>query len=101
MRDAFFILRIALAVLCVGFAACLGRSLARRRIFTTSRHTSPASWAVRTGLAAFALVFRTGVDTLAIGAYAASLLAAAALFLFERRPKKPEEDLVQKMFADE
>jgi len=97
MQEAFFGLRILLAVLCVGFAASLGRSIARRDIIA-ARRAKPVSWAVRTALAYFALVFRTGFDIVAIVTAILSALAAGSLYVWEQRPKRVEEDLVDKMF---
>jgi hypothetical protein len=90
------ILRAALGLLCLLFAHFLGRSLVRVR-----RGQSPRSmygWLVRLAITAGGLVWRRGLDGLAIAAFT---LSAAALVLgawLEQRPRN-EEDLTGEIFG--
>lgn len=90
-------LRIVLGLLCLFFAHFLGRSIVRVR-----RGQNPRSlygWLIRTAITAGAILWRRGLDGVAIGAFT---LAAASLVLGawdEQRPKK-QEDLTKEIFGD-
>lgn len=99
MVTRFLVLRIVLGLMCVAFAHLLGRSLARRGR-AVRRGLGPASWALRTLLAAAAITWRAGIDGLATTVYVVAAVAGGAGFYLERRPPKPPEDLTKKMFPD-
>lgn len=100
MPAQWVVLRIVLGVLCVGFAHVLGRSIAGKQTPVKSR-TGPASWALRVLLTGIGVAWKGGVDLLASVVFALSVVAAALGFYYERRPKKPAEDLTKQMFPDE
>ena len=99
--DRFFYLRIFVALLLVGFAYFLGRSLAHRHE-AGRRGTGPTSWGLRMVVATLGVTWGVGFDIVAIGAFAVSALAAAAGYATKRRPRKiPTEDLTKEMFPDD
>jgi hypothetical protein len=91
------LLRVALGLLCLFFAHFLGRSMVRVR-----RGQKPRvlyGWIIRTAITAGAIVWRRGLDGLAIAAFT---LAAASMVLGawdEQRPKK-EDDLTKEIFGE-
>ena len=90
------ILRVVLGLLCLLFAHFLGRSMVRVRRGRPAR--SLYGWLVRLAIAAGAVVWRSGLDNLAIGVFT---LAAASLVIGvwdEQRPKK-QEDLSKEIFG--
>jgi hypothetical protein len=99
MIGRLLVLRLVLALMCAAFAWFFGRALAGRRI-PGARRTRPGSWAVRTLLAAFGVVYLTGFDALAIGTLATAVVAAVVGFLVSRRPPRPPEDLTRQIFPD-
>jgi len=101
MPARFWILRIIVGLMCIGFAYFLGRSIARKGA-PARRGTGTGSWALRTALAGMAVLWRSGLDPLAIGVYAAALVSGAAGFFRQRLPAdSQDEDLAKKMFPDE
>ncbi len=101
MVDRFVYLRIFVGLLLVGFAFFLGRSIARRHQ-PGRRGTGPTSWGLRMVVATLGVTWGVGFDPVAIGAFAASALAAATGFVTGRRPRKiPSEDLTKEMFPDD
>ena len=89
-------LRGLLGLFCLFFAHFLGRSIVRARRGGGVR--SLYGWLVRTLIAAGAILWRRGLDTLAIVVYT---LAAASLVIGiwdEQRPRK-QEDLTGAMFG--
>jgi len=89
-------LRVLLGLLCVFFAHFLGRSIVRMR--RGQRARSLYGWLVRMAITAGAILWRHGLDGVAIGAFT---LAAASLVLGawdEQRPKK-QEDLTKEIFG--
>ena len=69
MVDRFFYLRIFVALLLVGFASFLGRSLARRHQ-RGRRGTGATSWGLRMVVATLGVTWGVGFDIVAIGAFA-------------------------------
>ena len=101
MVDRFFYLRLFVALLLVGFAYFLGRSLAQRHQ-PGRRGTGPTSWGLRMVVATLGVTWGVGFDIVAIGAFAVSALAAVAGYAMKRRPRKiPTEDLTKEMFPDD
>lgn len=91
------ILRAALGLLCLFFAHFLGRSIVRAR--RGQRARSLYGWLIRTAIAAGTILWRHGLDGVAI---VALTLAAASLVVGawdEQRPKK-QEDLTKEIFGD-
>ena len=90
-------LRIVLGLFCLFFAHFLGRSMVRVR-----RGQNPRGlygWAIRTVIAAGAILWHRGLDGIAIGVFT---LAAASLVVGawdEQRPKK-QEDLTKEIFGE-
>jgi hypothetical protein len=90
------ILRVVLGLLCMLFAHFLGRSIIRVR--RGQRARGLYGWLIRTAIAAGAILWRRGLDSIAIVAFT---LAAASLVVGvwdEQRPKKPE-DLTKEIFG--
>lgn len=91
-------LRVLLGLFCVFFAHFLGRSMVRVR-----RGQNPRGlygWLIRMAIAAGVLVWRRGLDGVAI---AMLTLSAASLVVGaweEQRPKKQEEDLTREIFGE-
>jgi len=89
-------LRFVLGMLCLFFAHFLGRSIVRVR--RGQRARSLYGWLVRTAITAGMLLWRRGLDGVAIAAFT---LAAASLVVGvwdEQRPKK-QEDLTKEIFG--
>jgi hypothetical protein len=90
-------LRMVLGLFCLYFGHFLGRSMVRVR-----RGQNPRSlygWLIRLGIAAGVLVWRHGLDGIAI---AVLTLTAASLVVGawdEQRPKK-QEDLTKEIFGE-
>jgi hypothetical protein len=90
------ILRVVLGLLCLFFAHFLGRSIVRVR--RGQRARSLYGWLIRTAITAGAILWRRGLDSVAIVAFT---LAAASLVMGvwdEQRPKK-QEDLTKEIFG--
>jgi len=100
MPVRFWILKLVLGLMCVGFAHFWGRSLGRRRP-PAGRYTGRTGWAVRTVVAAAALQWGPGSALLSAVFYALALASGAAGFFLARRPKEPEEDLTREIFPGE
>jgi hypothetical protein len=92
------ILRGALGLLCIFFAHFLGRSIVRvRRGAQRPRHLY--GWLIRMLVTGGVILWRQGLDRIAIVVF---LLAAASLALGvweEQRPKK-QEDLSKQIFGE-
>jgi hypothetical protein len=89
-------LRVVLALFCVFFAHFVGRSIVRVRRGLPVRGLY--GWLIRTGIAGGAILWRRGLDGVAIAAFT---LAAASLVVGawdEQRPKK-QEDLTREIFG--
>ncbi len=90
-------LRIVLGLFCIFFAHFLGRSIVRVR-----RGQNPRSlygWLIRAAITGGAILWRRGLDGVAIAAFT---LAAASLVIGawdEQRPKK-QEDLTSEIFGE-
>jgi hypothetical protein len=90
------ILRVVLGLLCLFFAHFLGRSIVRVR--RGQRARSFYGWLIRTAITGGAILWRRGLDGIAIVAFT---LAAASLVVGvwdEQRPKK-QEDLTKEIFG--
>jgi len=90
------VLRVVLGLLCLFFAHFLGRSIIRVRRGQSAR--SLYGWVIRTAITAGAILWRRGLDNVAIVAFT---LAAASLVVGawdEQRPKK-QEDLTKEIFG--
>lgn len=90
------VLRVVLGLLCVFFAHFLGRAIIRVRRGRPAR--SLYGWLIRTVITAGAILWRRGLDTVAIVMFT---LAAASLVIGawdEQRPKK-HEDLTREIFG--
>src|ERR1039458_10177541 len=90
------ILRVVLGLLCLFFAHFLGRSIVRVR--RGQRARSFNGWLIRTAITGGAILWRRGLDGIAIVAFT---LAAASLVVGmwdEQRPKK-QEDLTKEIFG--
>jgi hypothetical protein len=91
------LLRIVLGLFCLFFAHFLGRSMVRVR-----RGQNPRSlygWLIRLAIAGGVLLWRHGLDGIAI---AVGTLSAAALVVGawdEQRPKK-QDDLTREIFGE-
>jgi hypothetical protein len=92
-------LRGVLGILCVLFAHMAGRSMVAVRA-GRQKNSRLIAWVIRATVCAAALMFRHSLDLVAGGVIALAVLAAAAGYWAESRPKK-QEDLAQKMFPDE
>ena len=91
--------RVILGLLCIFFAHCLGRSLARRKKPARGRY-GWLSWLLRTAVTAMGVLWREGLDRLAAGVLALAVLAAALGFYDEWRPRR-DQDPTRTMFPDE
>ena len=100
MLTRFWILRIALALLCVVFAHFWGRSVAAPAA-RARRGSGSTSWAIRTLLSGAVLQWGAGSDVFAIAAYVVAALSWAAGYFLGKKPTEPEEDLTKKMFPPE
>jgi len=92
------VLRGVLGLLCLFFAHFLGRSIVRVQR-GRSRARNLYGWLVRTIITALAVLWKGGLDTLAIVIFT---LAAAVLvvgYWLEQRPKQ-EEDLTREIFGE-
>ncbi len=99
MPARFWILRIVIGLMCIGFAFFWGRSLSRKD--PARRGAGPTAWAIRTLAAAAALLWGSGIDLFAIGSYLAAGLSVAGGYVSRPKPPTPEEDLTKQMFPDE
>ncbi len=97
MPARFWILRVLLGLMCVGFAYMWGRAVGRHGR-PARRGMGTMSWTIRTLVAAAALQWGAGTDLFAGAAYGTSAAAWAAGFFFSRRPKGPGEDLTKEIF---
>ena len=91
------VLRVFLGLLCLFFAHFLGRSLVRVRRGSSMR--SLYGWLLRTILAAGAILWRRGLDTVAIVIFTISAASLAIGYWDEQRPKE-QEDLTKEIFGD-
>ncbi len=91
------LLRAVLGLFCLFFAHFLGRSIVRVR--RGAPHRGLYGWLIRFMIAAGVLLWRHGVDTMAIAVFT---LSAASLVIGawdEQRPKK-QEDLTNEIFGE-
>jgi hypothetical protein len=95
--ERLFVLKFAIALMCIAFAHFLGRSIARKPP-RGRRGLSTPSWALRTLLAAGALAWPSGINWFAATAYALAAVSAALGYFLASRPKKFDEDLTRRMF---
>jgi hypothetical protein len=100
MPARFWLLRIAIGVLCVTFAFFWGRAVSRRR-FPAPRGAGSTGWAIRTLASGAALLWGTGTDLFVLGFYLGAGLSFAAGLLLNRKPPKPPEDLSREIFPEE
>ena len=91
-------LRGVLGLLCVFFAYMAGRSatIVRQGI---GKRTRLYGWVIRTVLCGAAVVFRHGVDAVAIGVWTLAALAFAA-GMWGASHQKPHEDLTHQIFPE-
>ena len=89
-------MRVVLGVLCVFFAHFLGRSVVRVRRGRPAR--GMYGWILRLTIGGAALMWRSGLDTLAIVMFTMSAAALVIGVWDEQRPKK-EEDLTREIFG--
>jgi hypothetical protein len=90
-------LRIVLGLFCLFFAHFLGRSMVRVR-----RGQNPRGlygWLVRFAIAAGVLVWRHGLDGIAIAVLTVSAVSLVVGAWDEQRPKK-QEDLTHEIFGE-
>ncbi len=90
-------LRGMLGLLCAFFAHMLGRATGRPRQ-AVPRGARPASWAIRTVVTYAAILYRHGIDAVALIVAALAAAAFALGYWLVRRPAKPEEDLTGQIF---
>jgi uncharacterized membrane protein YoaK (UPF0700 family) len=92
------LLRGCLALLGLFFAYMLGRAVAKH----VRRQAKPriAGWAIRTALVLAAISWRSGIDTVTVLAWVLAVLASAAGYVLESRPRKTE-DLTGMIFPGE
>ncbi len=86
-----------LGLLCAFFAHMLGRA-ARRPRHVAPRGAGAYSWAIRTLVTYAAILFRHGVDAVALTVAALAAAAFALGFWLARRPPKPQENLAGQIF---
>jgi hypothetical protein len=91
-------LRGMLGLLCIFFAHMAGRSAASVRR-GQQKITKLYAWVLRTVVCALVIVFRSPVDSMAIGVWAVSL-AAFAIGMFAVSRQKPPEDLSDQIFPE-
>lgn len=91
MLNRFWVLRLLIGLMCIGFAYMLGRNLVLR--IPRKRGTGPASWTLRTLIAAVAVSWRVGIDWLSLLVYGASAVSFSLGIYRARKPPKPPEDL--------
>ena len=96
MPPQFAFFRAVLAIFCVFFAFALGRVFIQVR-GGRQRWSRLAAWIFRVLLCALALLWRAGLDTLAIVTFVLAALALAAGAYLESRPRE-EEDLTREIF---
>jgi hypothetical protein len=99
MPARFWVLRIILGLMCVGFAFLWGRAAGGKRI-SNRRSAGRSAWAVRTVVTAAALLWGTGLDAVAIAVYALAAASGIGGFLLARKPEEPPEDLTKGIFPD-
>jgi hypothetical protein len=99
MPIRFLILRLVIALLCVGFAYFWGRSVAQSNM-PHRRGAGPMAWAIRTLVAAAAIQWGAGPDVFSIVVYSAVVASWGGGFALSRRPPEPEEDLTKDIFPD-
>ena len=97
MPMRYLILRLVIALLCVGFAYFWGRSFARRNM-PHVRGAGPMAWAIRTLVAAAAIQWGAGPDVFSIVTYTATVASWGTGFALSRTPPEPEEDLTKEIF---
>ncbi len=91
-------LRGMLGLLCIFFAHMAGRSAASVRR-GQQKITKLYAWILRTVVCALVIVFRSPVDSMAIGVWVVSLAAFAIGMLAVSR-QKPVEDLSDQIFPE-
>jgi hypothetical protein len=91
------ILRVVLGLLCLVFAHFLGRSMVRVRRGQNLRGLY--GWLIRLAIAAGVLVWRHGLDGVAIAVFTLSAAALVVGAWDEQRPKK-QEDLTKEIFGE-
>lgn len=99
MPARFWILRVVIGLMCVGFAFFWGRSLAAKG--KARRGAGPTAWAIRTLVAGAAMLWGPGLDLFTLGFYVAGALSLGGGFLSKRKPEQPEEDLTKTMFPED
>ena len=90
-------LRVVLGLLCLFFAHLLGRSIVRARRGQGSR--SLYGWLIRTAITAGAILWRRGLDNIAVVAFTLAAASLAVGMWDEQRPKK-QEDLTKEIFGE-
>ncbi len=91
-------MRGMLGVLCAFFAHMLGRAAGRLRQAAAPRGSRAYSWAIRALVTYVAVLYRHGMDGLALIVAAGAAAAFAAGLWLVRRPPRPGEDLTGQIF---
>ena len=91
------VLRCFLGLLCLFFAHFLGRSIVR--VQHGQRGRSLAGWLIRTLIAAGAILWHRGLDTITIVFYTLSAMSLVIGAWDEQRPK-PQDDLTKEIFGN-
>src|SRR2546425_11450854 len=91
-------LRGVLGVLCVFFAVMAGRSVTIVRQ-GSGKLSRLYGWVIRMVLCGAAVVFRHGVDAVAVGVWTLAVLAFAA-GMWGASHQKPHEDLTHQIFPE-
>ncbi len=99
MAARFWLLRIAIGLMCVVFAFFWGRATSRRGL-PTRRGAGSMGWAIRTLVSGAALLWGTGTGLFAYGFYVGAGLSFATGYLLSRKPPKPPEDLSKELFPE-
>lgn len=100
MPTRFWILRLVVALLCLGFAFFWGRSVGGRQV-SKQRSTGPAAWGIRTTVAGSALLWGAGPDLFAIASYVLAAACWGGGFFLGRMLKEPEKDLTKEIFPED
>ena len=91
------VLRVVLGLLCLFFAHLLGRSIIRARRGQGARGLY--GWLLRTAITAGAILWRRGLDDIAIVAFTLAAASLAVGMWDEQRPKK-QEDSTKEIFGE-
>jgi len=100
MPVRFWILRLLVALFCLGFAFFWGRSVGGRYV-AARRSTGSVAWGIRTTVAGGALLWVAGLDSLAIVTYVLAAASWGGGFYLGKMPREPEDDLTKEIFPDD